>query len=79
MLLRFRDWDMRAGHIVYTEETDLVVYVCTGSGFPLTDEKPSTEEHHEASAEQVIEYARSVDLFHQTNAVDGRDLLHHNV
>ena len=45
----------------------------------MTDEIPSTEEHHEASAEQVIEYARSVDLSHQTNAVDRWDVLHHNV
>jgi len=33
MLLRFRDWDMRAGHIVYTEETYLVVYVELGVAF----------------------------------------------
>ena len=68
-----------SGAYCVTEVTYLVVYVCTWSGFPLTDETPSTEEHHEASAEQVIEYARSVDLSHQTNAVDRWDVLHHNV
>ena len=80
-LLRFRDWGMRAGHILYKEETYLLahLYVCTGRWLSPGCETSSTEEHHEASASQVIEYARLVDLFHQANAVDGRDVLHHNV